>query len=198
MDQKQLSQLDPKLKAVYDRVMGIANTAPPPPPQMAPSAAPQPPTMQMPQSFGMPAQPVQGLPQSQVPTPLVPPVPPRPSFVVEEVNNTAPSMQTPMPPVLPQIPTPPVATPPHTDQGQTFFAQNQAIPTFRAAQQAPMQPMQASIPVVHTQPTTAVHNNGNSHVFMVLFIILGIIFFILYGIFWVQLFNIGIPALTSS
>lgn len=61
MDQKKLSQLDPKLKAIYERVMGTSATA---------SSRSSP-----------PVQPVQDVPRQNVSQPFVPqpqPLPPQP------------------------------------------------------------------------------------------------------------------------
>lgn len=197
MDQKQLSQLDPKLKAVYDRVMGIATAPAPNPPSTQQPHFQQPPAppvqQQAPQTepFGVQQSPIPALPQTSSPLP-------RPSFVVEEVPHPSPAqLVPPVPPTFTQSIT--SSTPSHSDQGQTFFSQDaQTIPTLRSQQPPPpMQPMQSAMPVTSYAPQAVVPAK-NSHAFMVLFIILGIIFFILYGVFWVQLFNIGIPALTSS
>ncbi|CAN5185577.1 hypothetical protein BH11PAT1_BH11PAT1_3260 [soil metagenome] len=161
MDQKQLSQLDPKLKAVYDRVMGVANTAPLPPVEH--STPPPPPAA----------------------APLT-----SPHMVTEEVTRPIAQSQ---PGSIPSMPPPPLNPP--------QFPPQAPIPTLRTdTPQQHDQPMQQVYSTMPLDPmsTPIVNQTGSSKTFMILFIVLGIIFFILYGVFWVQLFHIGLPGISSN
>ncbi len=176
MDQKQLSQLDPKLKAVYDRVMGVANTAPPPPSDQV-SAPPAPPPL-----------------PSAAPEPLVPPAP-QPQVFTESTLNATPAMNNAQP--LPSISTPAEIKPIPTSQ--------EPIPTLRTdptLHNQPMEQVYSSVsvapPPVQGASTQVTNTQGTSKSFLILFIVLGIIFFVLYGVFWSQLFHIGIPGLSTQ
>lgn len=177
MDKKQLSQLDPNLKAVYDRVMGVANSAPPPPPtaSVSPQVAPtpqQPTAPTSPQDPGASTSPVKfvtqelpAIPTEQI-SPKTPPTPASGPFV----QSTGP--QTFKPEVL-------------------YNPQLGGNSTNPAPLPNSFQTMQSTVPTVPMHATS--EHSGSGKMFMILFIVLGVIFFVLYGFFWVQLFNIGIP-----
>jgi len=123
---KYVSQLDPKLKEAYDRVMGTVIT---------PSAK-----------------------ESQViPSTLPPSIPTPPTAPIEHVNTT---------PIAHSEPSP-MAT----------AVQHQAV----------------SSPVSTTQVITIPHKKSRSRA--LIFMLAGIIFFVVYALLWIKMFNLKFPIL---
>jgi hypothetical protein len=106
MDTKAPANLDPKLKEVYDRVMGSANPASSPPPQTTP---PQSPVKPLPQAQVSPVSPLSPSPFPQTPTkPLGSnaPLPNQPAAPTPTLGTTMPTPPKPLGnlPVTPPTP----------------------------------------------------------------------------------------------
>ena len=137
MDPQKLSQLDPKLREAYERVMGTTIPAP-----QAPAQAPVPPA------------PVAPTPQPQ-PQPLQPPFSPQPQVVPEAV------------PAQP---------------ASNFVQMNSEIRTA-APNIAPQAQAQTMV------------LKKKSGIMPVLFVFVGIIFIVIYALFWTKFFNLKLPFL---
>ena len=175
MDPKQqINQLDPKLKEAYERVMGtpVGGAQAAQPNGTIPST--QPPA---------PATPVQSAPSA--PMPPAPPAPPAP-------NQAAPAMPhftspQPMPqPVMPMS----QGAPAHVQQNPA------ANPFGLPAQpQAPSTPSAA--PAAQGKPGAASHgfvaNKKGLHISPIILIVAGVIFLLVYTVFWFKFFNIPLP-----
>lgn len=138
MDPKNIPQnLDPKLKEVYERVMGtpVGGTSSQPPPT-----------------------PPNGAPKQ--------PLPPQ----------TQPKPAGPLPPPPSPIPPPPLP--------QTSVPQNsKPFPVVNLPAAAPKQEAAASVP------------QKKSHLTIVIFAIVGLVFFAVYALFWMRFFNLPVPFL---
>lgn len=182
MDQNALSGLDPKLRETYERVMGMAsptsasNGTPPPAPP-APS------------------------PQDVIPAPIPssPPSNPQPEIPNPSIPNPPTNNSTPVP-----IP-PPVQTSPQM---------NSAMYVSPATQQAELTALQPTMtgtampkPVANTRPNELVQSlpspatvnhpasSGLSPALRILYFVAGIIFFVVYAIFWLKIFKYPLPFL---
>ncbi len=148
MDPKTLPNLDPKLKEVYERVMGSSVTQTPPVP-VVPPAQTQPP--------------VNSAPPSQ-PTP-----PPQPNL-----QSPPPSTQKPLNNTDQELHATQVFNP-HLNSGR---------PKLEAS------PAPASVSAVKT---TGVETKGKSKIGAPVLALMGIVFLILYAIFWVSFFKVRLP-----
>lgn len=175
MDPKQqLNQLDPKLKEAYERVMGTPVGA-------------------------TPAQPGTPTAATSAPTPAAPQPMPANQFAGGTTPVQAAQSPQTMPPNPPQMPTvqpiqpamPATATPPHVQP-----------PVQPPAAFGTTQP--AAVPAVGAHPTPPQGKPGAaSHGFVagkkglrmspVLLIVGGIIFLLVYTVFWLKFFNIPLP-----
>jgi len=164
MNPQKLSQLDPKLREAYERVMGtnipttsattIQAQTPPPPPTSNPIPQPQPqpiqPPVSMPQPSTLPIQPI------TEPQPVINPQP---------------------------IPTPePVTAPQPTTNFVQMNSEVPAAPTANANFTMPVQ----------TKTAVLKKNNG---IMPILFLFVGIIFLLIYSLFWAKIFNLSLPFL---
>lgn len=184
MDPKTTTNLDPKLKDMYDRVM---NTAIPPPVSPSPiqdggPVVPPPPPGGITSSF--PAS-----DQTQLPAQPIPP-----SLNETPLNQASQDQQQNSNPFLTPTPsTPPAPVAPTPLQPET----QPSTPI----QSEPTTEMQAAIPIpVVPKPISAAIIGGsakskNMKLFPVLLALGVIIFFAIYAVFWVKFFNLSVPFL---
>lgn len=168
MDPQKLSQLDPKLRDAYQRVMGTvipesqtppvqAQTPVPPIPDPVPTPQPQPEAIPAPITE----------PTTGISTPAVQPEP----FLIPQPTPT----QDPATPVQPPA------------QASNFVQMNSEIPA------APVTTPNFTAPVPLTQTVAIKKKNGM--MIPVLFGIVGLIFIVIYTIFWTRIFNVKLPFL---
>jgi hypothetical protein len=158
MDPQKLSQLDPKLRDVYQRVMGTSipmSQATPVNTQNSTQFAPNFPQQQAQQM------------QQEMPQPISIPKPIQPQFI----------------PAQQPIPTqrPPVINPTQMNPGM----------------QAPAAPMPTATqnPSPVPQAQAVVLRKKNSVIIPILFGLVGIIFIVIYTLFWTKVFNLKLPFL---
>jgi hypothetical protein len=190
MDPQKLSQLDPKLRDVYQRVMGttipevkVSPVQTPTPPLPTEASAkpdnpnPVPPTQ--PQADPTPIQPL--IPEPQ---PVTPPIP-------SPIPQSQPAIN---PQSEPQaIPTPePISAQQATSSN--FVQMNSEVAAAPTAAAIPMQNFTApaAIPPVPTMPLKKKKNA----LVPVLFTIVGLIFIAIYTFFWIRFFNLKLPFLS--
>lgn len=181
MDPQKLSQLDPKLRDAYQRVMGT----PIPQPQVTPASA----TLQR-------GEPI----QAQTPPPPPPPTP---------APTPTPTPPPPVAPVEPPIapPTPPTQPNPISEPQSAIPTETPAIPIQPPAAQnnfvqmnsevaAPPAATIAASPnfVEPVQVPTATLKKKNM-MMPILIGIAGVIFIVVYTLFWTKLFNFKLPFL---
>lgn len=167
MDPQKLSQLDPKLREAYQRVMGT----PIPQPQVPPAQA------QIPQPDPTPA------PQPQ-PEPTTPP-------------QTPPQQQEPF--FIPQPETPPAGGP--QPQATTQQASSNFTQMNSEVAAAPIEPQTqnanfsnfATPPAMPQAQTMAIKKK--SGIMPVLYVIVGVVFLVVYTLFWTKIFNFQLPFL---
>ena len=177
MDPQKLSQLDPKLRDAYQRVMGT------PLPQVQPASprgepiqaqAPPPPA-------GGPTPPM----PDPTPTPTPSPEPPAPiptPHIQEPPTAPPPTIQPPTP--EPSIPTPQPAIP--TPPARNNFVQmHSEVPSSSANFSAPMSMPQG-------QTLAIKHKNG---MMPILIGLASVIFLAVYTLFWTKVFNFKVPFL---
>lgn len=189
MDPKALSALDPKMKETYDRVMGTIAT---PKPMPMPGDPVSPPPTGAPGLPPLPTQPVQ--PLSQTPPPVMPPLPGVTTPPVTAPLGTASPSLPVKPPLSVPLGTPPVpaGATPSTPPLQTPHPLT--MPTPAAPLKTPMTTYQAS-PNLHTTPLThpVMEEKKSSLGKVLIFTLLGLIFFAVYGVFWLKFLNFPLP-----
>ncbi len=165
MDQNTLTSLDPKLRETYERVMGMAT------PTGASNGNPPP----LPPSQNMPPAPI---PEPSVYTPQ-PPTP----------NTTMPPAQTPPQPDMAMY------TSPSTQQAELAALQ----PTMTGGNlQRPSGANMYPNELMQSLPSPASVNQGATSTGMppalrILYFAAGIIFFVVYAIFWLKIFKYPLP-----
>lgn len=167
MDPQKLSQLDPKLREAYQRVMGT----PIPTPQTAPQAAPV--------QTQTPPPPI----EPTIPTPAIPDPIPAPTTI-----PTPEPTQVPPPAIeVPQaIPTPEPSIPePQPTMPNNFVQMNSEVAA------APVSP-NFSTPAPQTQ-TIAIKKKN--HILPILMGITIVVFLIIYTLFFIKIFNFKLPFL---
>lgn len=165
MDPQKLSQLDPKLRDAYQRVMGTpipevqTQTPPPPPgqPSPMPDPTPTPTPMPQPEPTPTPTPTIQEPPVAPFEPPAVPPTP------VQE-------------PAIPQQPPP-----------SNFVQMNSEVAS------TPSQNF--TNPGVAPQSQTIALKKKNGMMMPVLFGIVGVVFIVVYTLFWTKIFNFKLPFL---
>lgn len=176
MDPQKLSQLDPKLRDAYQRVMGTVIPEPQAPAQ-AQTPPPPPPPIPTPDPVPVP----QPTPQPEpIPTPVVEPVP-----AIQE-PSPVPAVPPAQPP--PAIPQPAESQPAINPQSQNSnFVQmsSEVTATPTAGNLNFTAPIQA-------QTTTLKKKNG---IMPILFGIVGFVFIVVYALFWAKIFNFKLPFL---
>ncbi|MBI2613245.1 MAG: hypothetical protein HYW62_00515 [Candidatus Levybacteria bacterium] len=202
MDPQKLSQLDPKLREAYQRVMGTpvpqpqtqppspafgvasprgepiqTQTLTPPaggttPPMPNPTPAPTP----MPQPEPIPTQPIQP--------------PPAPTNEPEPISEPQPSIPEPQPAIHPQpepIPTPDLAIPTQP-QASNFVQMNSEVTASPSS-------ANFSAPQPQPQAQTIAIKKKSGIMIPILFGIAGLIFIVIYTLFWTKIFNFKVPFL---
>lgn len=178
MDPQKLSQLDPKLREAYQRVMGTSMS------DSAPAGGPTPPP---------PMPDPNSIPQSQ-PLPTTEPIPTPPPPTIEnpttqptqpsEAPMSEPQSQplTPQPeaiPTLQSVPQQPPIQPANFDQMNSEVA-------------APLPSANFTAPAPQTQTNSLKKKNS---MIPILIGIAGIIFIAVYTLFWTKIFNFKVPFL---
>lgn len=173
MDPQKLSQLDPKLREAYQRVMGTVILDPP----TAPPAQTQTPLSPIPDPTPTPVP--QPAPE-QTPTPQPQPQP-------EPAINPQQTAVNPQPePTLTSEPSvPPQALP----KASNFVQMNSEVPAAPTPAPAPNFTTPAS------QAQTAAIKKKGGMMMPVLFGIVGVIFVVIYTLFWTKIFNFKLPFL---
>lgn len=183
MDPQKLSQLDPKLRDAYQRVMGTVIPEPQAPVAQAqastpPPAPPVPPTPPTPDPIPIP----QPTPQPEpIPTPVVEPVP-----AVQEPSPVPAVPPVQPPPAIPQ----PVESQPAINpqpQNSNFAQMNSEVTAV-----APAAGNLNFTAPIQTQATTLKKKNG---MMPILFGIVGFVFIVVYALFWAKIFNFKLPFL---
>jgi hypothetical protein len=159
MDPKALSNMDPKLRETYERVMGTSAPAGSPP---AASTAPPPPASPIPTPSTNAV-----VPPSFTDLSGNPPPPPTEKPVTVSGLSASPDGSNPLPPLKPAMPD--AAAPQNPLAAATAPAFGQPLPSPASVNQAQASP---------------------SSTLRILYIVLGVIFFILYTIFWIKVFNL--------
>ena len=166
MDPQKLSQLDPKLREAYQRVMGTSIPTPPPMPDPTPAPAPQP------EPSTIPTPPV------QPPTPVPQPPP---------TGGPTPESSMPEPPVFEPQPAIPQPESIPTPQASNFVQMNSEVPAAPAANTPNF-----SAPV---QTQTVAIEKKSGVMIPILFGIAGLVFIAIYTLFWTKIFNFKLPFL---
>lgn len=178
MDQQQLNTLDPKLREAYDRIMGTNVPAAKPPLQAKPSA---------PQQTAQPIQPapatqtnpVQNAPVPDIKQPDTPPMSP-----ITPISQTT---QTP----APQTP----ATPVQTTPAAATQPVNQ--PPVQVQSTAPISPFFGNVAAdnqMHAYVAEEVAGAKQSiKTIELIYIVGGVVFFVVYALFWLKFFNLSSP-----
>ncbi|MBI4096457.1 MAG: hypothetical protein HY425_01940 [Candidatus Levybacteria bacterium] len=160
MDPQKLSQLDPKLRDAYQRVMG---TVIPDPPVPAPQPTPQP---------------------EPTPAPIAEPAP-----AIEE-----PAVPPAEPPAAPSIPQQPISEP-----ELTINPQPQAANFVQMNSEISAAPDVAAVPdsnfAMPAQAQTATIKKKSNALMPILFVIAGVVFIVIYALFWTKVFNLKLPFL---
>jgi len=187
MDPQKLSQLDPKLREAYQRVMGTST-----PKADAPSQAQSPtPTPPSPDPIPQPTIPTPPITPSIPESPTQPAEPPQ--SIPQPVSDPIPAAQLPQPAINPQpptIPTPePIADPQTAMPTSSNFDQmNSAVAGVPAASSPNF-----SVPQPQTKPLVPAKKKMK---ILPLLIVLGVIIFIAgYTFFWTQIFKFKLPFL---
>lgn len=198
MDPQKLSQLDPKLREAYQRVMGTqipkVQNVPiqiqtPTPPTPTPDPTPAPPPQPQPEPTPLPNPPTgEDKPTPLIEKPTLPPSTPQSVFGSQSATN-------------PQSQVPPAESNPAPAGGPT---PGPAIPTQQASNFVQMNSEVASTPIMaastpnFTAPpqtqTIAVKKKGN----MIMPILMGIVivvFLVIYTLFWTKIFDFKLPFL---
>jgi hypothetical protein len=184
MDPKQqLSQLDPKLKEAYERVMSSSATPTVPSTSPAPTATVNPPT---PTSVPMPNINTSTA-SGPFPTPGISTTPPPMPTMSPNINSSGMSPQMTAAPITNISPTPTVVNPgsptPAPTTGPVKVQFNAQIGNPTAAQPAT------------TGMGLQAQKKKGPKVSPALIIVAGIVFILAYAIFWMKVFNIPIPFL---
>lgn len=177
MDPQKLSQLDPKLRDAYQRVMGTVipepqvksdlTQAPPPSPTSIPDPTPQPQPQPEPEPASIPT------PQPKpIPTPVAEP---EPFFKPQPVSEPSPAIN-------PQSEPPPASN---------FVRMNSEIPA--AAPSAPTPPPIQNFAAPAPQAQTIALKKKSGMMMPVLFGIVGLVFIAIYTLFWTKIFNFKLP-----
>ena len=173
MDPQKLSQLDPKLRDAYQRVMGTVI------PETQPSAQPQTPD------------PIQRPPTANgntilSPKPQLQPAPP----IVQPVAKPQPLINPQPQPIqaqqAPQQAAPAQPTP-------NFARMNSEIPTTTIA--PAVAPANPNFSAPAPQAQTMVIKKKSSGIMPIIFFFVGLIFIVIYTLFWTKIFNLKLPFL---
>lgn len=203
MDPQKLSQLDPKLREAYQRVMGTTI----PQPQTPPSAQVQTP---LPDEVSAKANPPASEPTTPVSDPAQTPQPTEPMPSPAEPNSTS---TEPIPPPASQ-PEPFFKPQPVTNPSpQPVPNQEAAIPQQPAAQNSNFVQMNSEIPAAPAKsdlaPPASTSNftapapqaqsipvkKKNGMILPIVFGVVGLIFVAIYTLFWTKIFNFKLPFL---
>ncbi len=178
MDPKTLAGLDPKLRETYEKVMGTAASANPQPASPAPSA------------------PTAIISNTPIPPPVMPQAPtePKPADTAESAIPAAPAEQK--TDVLsssleanPGLSAQPVQPADLSNLQPSLSGSPLPGNESAAILNKPLQPLPSPASVNHQ----AAQTGGTSGVLKIVYIIAGVIFFIVYAIFWMKIFNFPLP-----
>ncbi len=166
MDPQKLSQLDPKLREAYQRVMGTSI----PQPQVAPIQAQTPPPPPMP---------------TPDPTPNPAPEP-------EPIPNEAPAKkEDPTPSIQEPSVTQPEISPPPEPTASNFVQMNSEVAAAPVTTETSSPNFSAPI----ATPTQTIAVKKKNSMMPILILIGGLILLIGYAYFWIKIFNLKIPFL---
>lgn len=205
MDPKTLANLDPKLRETYERVMGSSSPAPASPAPAAAPAVPPAPDIKPADTTAAPT-PGSDVPSSaffnSAPPPQTPPAPP----------STPASPVTPVDPVVPIPPPSPSAAITPAAIADPFAqnppAQNTDLTSLQPSLMGvplkepkdselqlskPLQPLPSPASVNQKVSPAAPAASSPSTLIRSLYIIAGVIFFIVYAIFWLKIFHYPLP-----
>lgn len=178
MDPKTLAGLDPKLRETYEKVMGAAASAqnpsaPAAPPSAIISNTPIPPPV-------MPQNPAESKPADN---PTASPVPAMPA---EQKTADVLSSSLESNPVLSAQPVQPADM---SDLQPSLSGSPLPASESAAILNKPLQPLPSPASVNHQ----AAQTGGSSGIMKIVYIIAGVVFFIVYAIFWMKIFNFPLP-----
>lgn len=168
MDPKKLSQLDPKLREAYERVMGTTI-----------------PNLQV--ATDQKQTPLPAVALAEAGTPINEPITP--------ISNPTPQPQPQPTPVVPQ---------PITEPQPAINPQPEAIPTQQASNFVQMnsEVLAAPTPTATSNPnfvtpiqTPIIAIKKNNLLIPILFGIVGLVFIVIYTLFWTKIFNFKLPFL---
>lgn len=188
MDPQKLSQLDPKLREAYQRVMGTTI----PEPQVAPVQAQTPPTTP-PMPYPTPAPMPQPEPEpAPMPTPTIeePPTTSEPQSIPTPqptIPEPQPAIPQPQPPIPEPTSTPEPVIPQPAAQANNFVQMNSEVATAPTSANfsAP-----ASTPQAQTMTI-----KKKSGMMPILIVAASLFFLMVYFLFWTKIFNFKLPFL---
>lgn len=178
MDPQKLSQLDPKLREAYQRVMGTVI----PKPQSPPAQTQTPPPINKPPI----PDPISTPPAQPQPEPATPPATqPKPFFIPQPPTNPQPEA----PPA--GEPTPQSSIPTQSTSNFTQMNSEVAAPSVTAT--VPVLTPNFTTPASQTQ--TAVLKKKGNMLIPAMIVITILVFIVVYGLFWARIFNLNLPFL---
>lgn len=185
MDPQKLSQLDPKLREAYQRVMGTVI----PEPQVAPIQTQAP----LPADSAFVVTSAKEAASAKAGTPIQTPQPQQQPKPIPTPNTEPTVPQTPIdqkrePFFIPQ-PTPTNPEPTPTQQTSNFVQMNSDVPTAPA----PLAPTPNFVAPIQTQIIAVKKKNNMLMTTMIGITIL--VFIVVYGLFWAKIFNFKLPFL---
>ncbi|MDZ4228005.1 MAG: hypothetical protein U1E54_02045 [Candidatus Levybacteria bacterium] len=171
MDPQKLSQLDPKLREAYQRVMGVVIPKPQSPTAQAQTPLPD-------EASAKAGTPIPSISQPEpesipTPTPTSEPIP---------APNIEPQ------PAIPQQEATPAPQPTNpTQQSSNFIQMNSEVSA------APTPTQNFTAPVLQA-PTVVLKKKGNMLIPAMIAITI-LVFIVVYGLFWARIFNLNLPFL---
>lgn len=194
MDPQKLSQLDPKLREAYQRVMGTTIPTPQPPSQTQTAPVSDPATIPSPIPSPIP-EPMQPGPTSPNLEPSAPPQAPadqqeEPFFIPQPETPTSGVPQPQAPTPMSSVPEP--ATTPTQQTSANFVQMNSEVPASPQTQATNFSNFAA--PPVAPQTQAIVIKKKNS-LMPIVFGFVGVIFLVIYTLFWTKIFNFRLPFL---
>jgi len=209
MDPQKLSQLDPKLRDAYQRVMGTSVPQPqavpasprdepvqaqtpsmPTPITPTPTPTPQPQPQPEPEPTPTPPPATSDVAPAGAPTPTIEEPPTAPQSPIQPPPSEPQSIPTPessMPESQPAIPPIPEPTIPTSPPAQT----NNIVQMNSEVAASPAQNFTTPSAIPQTQAVTI--KKKNKILIPVLFGIVGLVFIVIYTLFWTKIFNFKLP-----
>ncbi|MDP2585609.1 MAG: hypothetical protein Q8P29_01880 [Candidatus Levybacteria bacterium] len=199
MDPQKLSQLDPKLREAYQRVMGVVIPKPQSPTAQAQTPLPDEasakagtpiPSISQPEPESIPtptptSEPIPAPKIEPVAEPQAPPtVEPEPFLKQPPISESATKPQ----PAIPQQEATPAPQPTNpTQQSSNFIQMNSEVSA------APTPTQNFTAPVLQA-PTVVLKKKGNMLIPAMIAITI-LVFIVVYGLFWARIFNLNLPFL---